>query len=78
MSTPLLNQTAPLVAVPSHQSWWAWVHELLHHVQVLQKSPLQRQEPSEKISHHISILATPLRFSRKGVYTSHEDWYGYR
>jgi hypothetical protein len=83
MSTSNLSQTAPLVAPrfivgASLPPLFAWVSGALHRVRALQMPVVEIQEPSEQTSHQISLLATPLRFSGKSIYTPQQDWNGFR
>jgi len=78
MNTSNLSHTAPIVVVPSLPPLLAWVSGALHRVKALQMPVLKIQEPSEQVYHPIPLLATPLRFSGKSIYTPHQDWDGYR
>lgn len=78
MNTSNLSHTAPLVVVPSLPPLLAWVSVALHRVQALQMHVVEIQEPSEQTYHQISLLATPLRFSGKSIYTPQQDWNGFR
>jgi len=78
MNTSNLSQTAPLAVVPSLPAWLAWVSGVLHRIQAFQRHALKIQEPSEQAYHRVSLPATPLLFSGKGIYTPRRDWDGYR
>ena len=78
MSTSNLSHTAPLVIVPSLPPMFAWVSGVMHRIQALQMPVLKTQDPFEQTYHQVSLLATPLRFSGKSIYTPQQDWNGYR
>jgi len=78
MNTSKLSHTAPLVAVPSLPPVLTWVSEALHRVRALQMHVVARREPSEQTNHLISLPATPLLFTGKGIYPPRQDWNGYR
>ena len=78
MSTSNLSHTVPLVIVPSLPPIFAWVSEALHRVQAFQMPVLKVQDTSEQTYHQVTLLAMPLRFSGKSIYTPQQDWNGYR
>jgi len=78
MNTSNLSHTAPLVVVSSLPPSHSLVGGALRRIQALLMAILKIQEPSERTYHERSLVATPLLFSGKGIYTPRQDWNGYR
>jgi hypothetical protein len=78
MSTSNLSQTAPLVVAPSLTPSHSLVTGALHRVKTLLMHALVKQELSERTYQPSPFLVTPVRFSKKDIYTPLRDWNGYR